>query len=981
MALAGTGIQIGSATQFGQNIRFPRALATDGTTVWLFDANRGYTLNPTTGVAIPVAAAVTDFGNNENQVRSATYHNGQVLVFGRRNEKIQVFNTTDGTLSDWHSSLIGYADSSITGRPDLWGFTSLDGTLYALDRETDALYICSSLGALTRVGNSSNFGINARNTRAFTAYRGALIAADTSIDKIFSISETAGAGTIIGSTNNLPDNGPEALVEFGEQLFLAGSQNDAWFRLYDVLWDETIDAIEVDEGGNGSLDLSTVSQDASSFEFAPGRTARSWVTLSGTEVVITNAADVTADTDFEEVVRAVRDGVHADKTLTVTVRDTTPPPPLMITAPLALPNFRVTGKGATYIDVAWDQGDNGGAAITDHEVSIKEGDAPGTTWNATGSTSRTHRFSNLKKGTEYTCQARGINTEGEGEASAPVTTITDTTVPGAPTNQQVTPGTGSQANTAEVEVDPPEDTGGLNITGYQSRHAEGTTIPASVRWVNRGVSPSFILPNLKKGTEHAVEVRAVNPDGEGASTGITTFTTHATEPDLPTLNLDTIGIRDAEFSWQNGEDGGSPITGHQFRIVEGNTAGGRWEDTDSLDTMLSVSGLMPSTEYTAQVRTLNDEGESQPSNAVTFTTQVYVPKPPVWQTGSALRTDINAGETRRINIGALVTDAASIEEIFGLQFQWMDYNESTQILTLTDAPIIREDTDIRIRFLASNDEGEVPADYIITLNASVLASLHNSLFFVEPLNYEPGRVTRRGTQIIVTELTDNDYTTFSTHTDFDINLADANGNATGFNYIFIKAKGKNITYTLTPTGGSGTGVTNRRMPESIKNIGGGEVSTVVNGFTHDLYPFPERVTATSVRLQITGTDLEIYAVMLLKRIWEIDANSDYIDMVFEKVDRAGKLEDFPDGSIERVEVLGAERWKWEAEYTATVDGSDVDEFMDMVEANLNCGFAREFSRHPADVYPAFFPALEMPNGYLGLVKSVGESIQFGVFEQ
>ena len=171
------------------------------------------------------------------------------------------------------------------------------------------------------------------------------------------------------------------------------------------------------------------------------------------------------------------------------------------------------------------------------------------------------------------------------------------------------------------------------------------------------------------------------------------------------------------------------------------------------------------------------------------------------------------------------------------------------------------------------------------------------------------------------------------------------------------------------------------MPESIKNIGGGEVSTVVNGFTHDLYPFPERVTATSVRLQITGTDLEIYAVMLLKRIWEIDANSDYIDMVFEKVDRAGKLEDFPDGSIERVEVLGAERWKWEAEYTATVDGSDVDEFMDMVEANLNCGFAREFSRHPADVYPSFFPALEMPNGYLGLVKSVGETIQFGVFEQ
>ena len=232
---------------------------------------------------------------------------------------------------------------------------------------------------------------------------------------------------------------------------------------------------------------------------------------------------------------------HEDKTLTVRVIAEVPPP--MITAPLALPNFRVTGKGATWIDVAWDAGDNGGATITDHEVSVEEGDTPETTWNATGSTSRTHRFSNLKKGTEYTLQARAINSEGEGDASSPVTTTTETTVPGAPTNLQITPGTGSQANTAEVEVEPPEDTGGLSIEGYQSRHAEGTTIPASVQWVNRGASPSFILSNLKKGTEHAVEVRAVNTDGEGASIGITTFTTNATEPDAPTgLSAVTIGI-------------------------------------------------------------------------------------------------------------------------------------------------------------------------------------------------------------------------------------------------------------------------------------------------------------------------------------------------------------------------------------------------------------------------------------------------------
>ena len=736
--------------------------------------------------------------------------------------------------------------------------------------------------------------------------------------------------------------------------------------------------LKLDEGGNGSLDLSGVSQDAASFEFAPSNTSRSWVTISGNDIVLTNAPDVTADTDFDVDVRAVLNGVHEDKTLTVRVIAEAPPP--MITAPLALPNFRVTGKGATWIDVAWDAGDNGGATITDHEVSVEEGDTPGTTWNAT-STSRTHRFSNLKKGTEYTLQARGVNSEGEGEASAPVTTTTNTTVPGTPTNLQITPGTGSQANTAEVEADAPEDTGGLSIEGYQSRHAEGTTIPASVQWVNRGVSPSFILPNLKKGTEHAVEVRAVNPDGEGASTGITTFTTNATEPDAPTLNPDTIGITTAELSWQNGENGGSPITGHQFRIIEGNTAGGRWQPTGSTDTTLMLSGLMPSTQYTAQVRTLNDEGESLPSNPLTFTTQVYVPKPPVWQTGTALARSISAGESATLNIGALVSDADEIEEIFGMQFRWMEFDESTNRLILTDAPIIGEDTDIRIRFIARNAEGEEPADVIITLNASVFATLHNTLFFEEPINYLPGRVQRRNASTIVTELTDNDYKTFSTHTDFDINIADASGNPTVFNYIFIKAKGRNIRYAITPTGGIGDGFTNRLIPETIKNVGGGAVSTIVNGFTHELYPLPSRVTATSVRLQISGTNLEIYAVMLLKLGWELDANGDFIGMEFDRVDRTGQLSETPDGTIEREQVLGAERFKWEGQYTAIVEGSDVDEWMDWTEANLNCVFAREFSRHPQDVFLAFFPALEMPNNYLGLVKSIGETIQFGVAEQ
>ena len=140
--------------------------------------------------------------------------------------------------------------------------------------------------------------------------------------------------------------------------------------------------------------------------------------------------------------------------------------------------------------------------------------------------------------------------------------------------------------------------------------------------------------------------------------------------------------------------------------------------------------------------------------------------PPTWQTGNALTHTISAGESATVDIGALVANADAVDEIFGLQFHWMEYNETTKILTLTDAPILREDTDIRIRFIAKNTDGETPEDVIITLKGSVLASLHNMLFFEEPLNFESGRVTRHGTSTIVPELTDNKKETFTTHTDF-----------------------------------------------------------------------------------------------------------------------------------------------------------------------------------------------------------------------
>ena len=979
MALAGTGIRIGDVTQFDASIRFPRGMASDGTTCILFDANKGHTLNVSTGAATRIGD-VANFDVSERALRSATYHNNQFIFYGHSGKRIYSYNESTGVATALSPVLI--TPTGITSTPDLWGLTSLNGIVWALDRTEDILVTVNlSTGALTRIGNATDYGLTGSpNIQAFTAYKGQLIAASNGLDELVRFNATTGVATGIVSGTDLPDGSPEALVEHDGNLLMAGSGADALFRLYDVLWNETIADIEVDEGADATLDLRTVSQDATSFEFAPSNTSRSWLTLSGNDLNITTAPDVDSDTDYEAVVRAIRGSVHPDKTLTVRVIDTTPPP-VIVTAPLAPSNLRVTNTDATSIDIEWNPESDGGSPITDHEVSVEEGTTPGNTWNSTGSTNTTHSISNLKKGTQYTIQVRAVNNEGESPASNVVRPTTDTTVPSVLRNLRITPGTGSQAETASVAFDAPSDTGGLTIDRYESRHAEGTSIPPNTPWDDRGASRNFTLSNLEKGTEHAIEVRAVNAEGAGNPTD-TTFTTEATEPDAPTgLSADTIGITNVEISWQNGKDGGSEITGHQSRIQEGNTAGGTWENTDSIDTSHILSNLQPSTEYTVEVRTLNAEGESQPSNALTFTTQVYVPIPPIWQSGAALAHTINAGESTTIDIGALVPNADTVEEIFGLQFHWMDYNEATKILTLTDAPIVRDDTEIRIRYEAENQNGVEPADFVITLKASVLASLHNMLFFEEPINYEPERVTRQGTSTVVTQLTDNDKTTFSTHTDFAIDISDSTGNPTAFDYVFIIAKGQNIRVSITPTGGVGSGFANRFVSETLKNIGGGEVSKVVNDLIYDLYPLPSRVTATNVRLRIHGTNIEVYAVMLLKLGWELDANSKFIDMQFDRVDRTGNLTELPDGYIERDQVLGAEGFKWEGQFSVIVKGSDVDEWMDWTEANINCAFAREFSRHPGDTFLAFFPSFETPNGYLGLVKSVGETIQFGVSEQ
>ena len=274
----------------------------------------------------------------------------------------------------------------------------------------------------------------------------------------------------------------------------------------------TPNRFDIDEGSSSVFDLSGDLQNTESLAYQSGYSAPSWLTISGLTLVITDAPQVSQDTDFDVLLAAesTKTAATADRTVTIRVRDVAvPPPPPPLTVPDAPSNLRVTGKGTDFIDLEWDaSANNGGAAIEDHEVNVKEGVSPGTKWVATGSTGTTHRVTNLKPNTQYAIQVRSRNSEGPSPASNSVNPTTDAVPPGAPTGLKVelTPTTAVLKWAAATD--------GGDAEAYEVNVAEGASLGST--WIGTGsTSTRFFVKRLKRGTQYTFGVRGRNSEGAG----------------------------------------------------------------------------------------------------------------------------------------------------------------------------------------------------------------------------------------------------------------------------------------------------------------------------------------------------------------------------------------------------------------------------------------------------------------------------------
>ena len=362
------------------------------------------------------------------------------------------------------------------------------------------------------------------------------------------------------------------------------------------------------------------------------------------------------------------------------------------------------------------------------------------------------------------------------------------------------------------------------------------------------------------------------------------------------------------------------------------------------------------------------------NNAVSIGITYSESDAPVFNTSSASVT-MNGDSTRSINLFNIVSNAEKITSIFGIR-SWASFNG--RVLRIDRSPILSEERTFVFTFRAKGIDRDTVGRVILTVRSSPLAALNNMILMRSPLNYEKGRVTITGGSTVVTETSDNDHRTFTTQKSLTFDMSE---NSAGTKISYVSVKGKNIdSYLFDPNGE--TGFTGRVIPTTVKPIEGRSVDTTFDGFQHDLVPLGDTITTDSVDMVFTGTNVEIYSIMLLESGYEIDANCRFSNIVRGKVDRTGGIHQEATGGIDRYAPIDNERHKHICQYTLVFEGNEqYDELLQWIEDNENCAHVEEFNRHPHAVYLATFPGLEYNSEYITRYKEVGNSIAFSVEER
>ena len=353
---------------------------------------------------------------------------------------------------------------------------------------------------------------------------------------------------------------------------------------------------------------------------------------SGASTTSHTVTGLTNGTAYKFKVRAVNangDGAESAESAEVTP-STTP----------AAPGKPTVSPGEQQVALTWTAGDNGGSAITGWKYLKEEEGTWETNWTAvpnSGASTTAYTVTGLTGGTAYRFKVRAVNANGDGAESPESDVVTPPSVaPVVTANAPPAPDQpAAEAGDEQVTLTwTSNGDGGSPITAWQViMKAEGGFFPGT--WTNMpGSGPdttTHTVTGLTNGTAYQFRVRAVNGEGEGASSPSSAPVTPAATPPAPGGPPTRTGGPAAEagdgqvtLTWTSNGDGGSPITAWQIVKKAGAAA---WETTwtdvpgSGPDTTThTVTGLTNGTAYQFKVRAVNAFGEgaeSPPSAPVT----------------------------------------------------------------------------------------------------------------------------------------------------------------------------------------------------------------------------------------------------------------------------------------------------------------------------------------------------------------------------
>ncbi|GFS00827.1 titin [Elysia marginata] len=260
---------------------------------------------------------------------------------------------------------------------------------------------------------------------------------------------------------------------------------------------------------------------------------------------------------------------------------------------------------------------DGGSPLTGYLIKVSTDGSEFKDIGTTESQITKLKVKDLKTGSKHVFQVVASNKVGqskplESDSVVPQRKATKPSKPKGPIKVEDV-----NRSSCTIQWNPPEDDGGAPLKNYLIEKREATR----TSWSRADkISPDITthtVQNLTEGAQYYFRVLAENKVGTSEPLEMEQVVKIKSPYDKPSapegpLKVSDVGEKSAKLSWQAPRsDGGLPISGYVVQYKESRRS--TWmtfREVSAQETTLTLTGLVPDTEYVAQVVAVNKEGHS-----------------------------------------------------------------------------------------------------------------------------------------------------------------------------------------------------------------------------------------------------------------------------------------------------------------------------------------------------------------------------------